>query len=107
MAGSMDTCETATTNCPGPGSGTASVVSDQSVARGSPDGRAASRTWWLIDMRAPPDGNDSPAGYRSQHALGAGDPVHPRVPLARVAQRPRQGLELRLDDVVRVAAVRH
>ena len=48
MAGSTDRCETATTNCPSAGSGTSSVVSDQSVARGSPDGRAASRTWWLV-----------------------------------------------------------
>ena len=48
MAGSMDRCEIATANCPGPGSGTASLVNSQSVARGSPDGRAASRTWRLI-----------------------------------------------------------
>ena len=48
MAGSMDRCETFTVNCPGPGSGTGSLVSSQSVARGSPDGRAASRTWWLV-----------------------------------------------------------
>ena len=48
MAGSMDRCETSTMNCPSAGSGTSSVVSDQSVARGSPDGRAASRTWWLV-----------------------------------------------------------
>ena len=48
MAGSTDRCETATTNCPSAGSGTSSAVSDQSVLRGSPDGRAASRTWWLV-----------------------------------------------------------
>src|SRR5216683_2225185 len=107
MAGSMDRCETATTNCPGPGSGTGSVVSDQSVARGSPDGRAASRTWWLIDMGGSSGRDNSPAAYRSEHALGAGDSVHPRVTLAGVAQRPGQRLELRLDDVVRVAAVRY
>src|SRR5580765_942655 len=48
MAGSTDRCETATTNCPSAGSGTSSVVSDQSVARGSPEGRAARRTWRLV-----------------------------------------------------------
>src|SRR5215470_677141 len=40
----MDTYETATTNCPGPGAGTGSLVIVQSDAVGSPDGRAASRT---------------------------------------------------------------
>src|ERR1700756_5203913 len=55
MAGSTDRCETVTTSCPSAGSGTSSVVSDQSVARGSPEGRAARRIWWLVsDMRAPP-----------------------------------------------------
>src|SRR5450432_1856861 len=44
----MDRCETATTNSPGPGAGTGEVVISQSDACGSPDGRAASRTWWLI-----------------------------------------------------------
>src|SRR6266566_5006347 len=48
MAGSMDRCETCTVTCPGPGSGAGSLVSSQSVARGSPDGRAASLTWWLV-----------------------------------------------------------
>src|ERR1700724_1423930 len=52
MAGSMDRCETFTVNCPGPGSSTGSLVSSQSVARGSPDGRAASRTWWLVGVIA-------------------------------------------------------
>ena len=52
MAGSREMCETATVNWPGPGAGTSSSVCDQSVSRGSPLGRAASRTWWLIcDMR--------------------------------------------------------
>ena len=48
MAGSTEMCETATVNWPGPGAGAGSLVSSQSVARGSPDGRAASRTWWLV-----------------------------------------------------------
>src|SRR5271155_1664623 len=47
MAGSIDRWETATTNSPDPGGGTASVVSSQSEGLGSPDGRAARRTCWL------------------------------------------------------------
>ena len=43
IAGSTDTCETATTNCAGR-AGTGSLVIVQSEAVGSPDGRAASRT---------------------------------------------------------------
>src|SRR5215831_4972156 len=48
MAGSMDRCEISTTNSPGTGAGTASLVNSQSPGRGSPDGRAARRTWRLV-----------------------------------------------------------
>ena len=43
IAGSTDTYSTATTNSPGSGTGTGTVVSSQSDAFGSPDGRAARR----------------------------------------------------------------
>src|SRR5215472_11045648 len=48
MAGSMDRCEISTTNSPGTGAGTASLVNSQSPGRGRPDGRAARRTWRLV-----------------------------------------------------------
>ena len=43
IAGSTDRYATATMNSPGPGTGTASVVSFQSDGVGTPTGRAASR----------------------------------------------------------------
>src|SRR5215472_6502576 len=48
MAGSMDRCEISTTNSPGTGAGTASLVNSQSPGRGRPDGRTARRTWRLV-----------------------------------------------------------
>src|SRR5579859_1187610 len=52
MAGSIDRWVFCTTNWPGPGSGTGSVVSDQSLGFGRPWGRAARRTWWLVSVMA-------------------------------------------------------
>src|ERR1700759_423458 len=73
MAGSTEMCETATVNWPGPGAGTSSSVSDQSVARGSPLGRAASRTWWfVIGTAALPPRRDWSANWEIIYRAGLG-----------------------------------
>ena len=77
---------------------------DRGTPSASPDARARTRH---VTGRPAPARTETPsahAGGRSQDALGAGTPA-PRVE-RRVAQRPGDRLELRLDDVVRVAARR-
>src|SRR5229473_2511453 len=48
IAGSREMCEISATSCPEPGAGTGSSVCSQSDGFGSPDGRAARRTWRFI-----------------------------------------------------------
>src|SRR5436305_1097582 len=47
IAGSIERCDTSTTNSPASAAGTGSVVSSQLDASGKPVGRAARRTWWF------------------------------------------------------------
>src|SRR5437588_238828 len=48
MAGSSEMWVTRTRSSPSAGVGTGSSVCAQSLATGSPVGRAASRTWWFV-----------------------------------------------------------
>src|ERR1039457_7146924 len=89
IAGSIDRCEIATTNCPGPAAGTGSLVTPQSEALGSPDGRAASRTWRLIEVTVrlpagtpgvPSEGNPAESvrqlPHATRHISGAAGPEY-------------------------------
>src|SRR3954454_25051312 len=72
--------------------------------RGSPS------SWPRHTLHAPPSrkppsaSSTTPKFTRLQRALGGGHVGHPRVQRDGGPQRPREGLELPLDDVVGVAA---